>query len=282
MLAQRPSVTAQRVAMSRAAHQAFDHPRLLEDPFALRIIGEPAAAEVLHSRLRFHGPGSRRLRGFLVARSVFAESALAESLPRGVRQYVVLGAGLDTFAYRNPHAPALRVFEVDHPATQAWKRQRLAAAQIPCPQSLTFVAVDFARDALAECLASAGLREDEPTFFSWLGVTMYLEPEAVTRTLQYVARRPAGSAIVFDYAVPPDTLTTLRRFAYRALLLRVARAGEPWRAFYTPAALAAQLAGLGFTATLDLGTQDINARVFRPRASDLRVAGPGRLMLAQV
>ena len=137
------SRTARRVAIRRAAHQLLDHPRVLDDPLALRIIGAEAAEE-LRSNPKEHHAFSRAFRAFMAARSRYAEDELAGAVERGVRQYVVLGAGLDTFAYRNPHA-GLRVFEVDHPATQAWKREQLSAAGIAIPAALTFVPVDFER-----------------------------------------------------------------------------------------------------------------------------------------
>src|SRR5262249_32483033 len=136
----------------------------------------------------------RALRLFLVARSRCAEDALAHAVAAGVRKYVILGAGLDTFAYRNPYAAqALRVFEVDSPATQAWKRDLLRRTRIAEPASLTFVPVDFETQSLAEELRAAGFREAEPAFFSWLGVTMYLTRDAIFSTLSYVASCAAGS-----------------------------------------------------------------------------------------
>ena len=126
-----PSRTAYGVAMSRAAHQILDSPRLFEDPVALTLMGPKATAGIRAAQGRFNLPHTRYLRAFLVARSRLAEDAVSEAVARGVRQYVVLGAGLDTFAYRNPHAGlGLRVFEVDHPATQEWKRQLVSQARL--------------------------------------------------------------------------------------------------------------------------------------------------------
>src|SRR5208337_2845591 len=148
------SRTAQRVAIRRAAHQLLDHPRVLDDPLALRIIGSEAE-EVLRSDPKESHAFSRAFRAFMAARSRYAEDELAHAVAHGVRQYVVLGAGLDTFAYRNPY-PELRVFEVDHPATQAWKREQLEAAGIAVPASLTFVPIDFERQTLVDGLTRAG------------------------------------------------------------------------------------------------------------------------------
>jgi methyltransferase (TIGR00027 family) len=164
MLEDQPSRTAYRVALRRAAHQIWDRPRVFDDPVALKIIGSVAAAEVAGKR----PPGpSRYLRAFIVARSRFAEDHLAEAVASGVKQYVVLGAGLDTFACRNPFAD-VRVFEVDYPATQDWKRRRLEAAGITIPEALTFTPIDFAKDTLAAGLANAGFKANEPSFFRGL------------------------------------------------------------------------------------------------------------------
>ncbi len=278
----RPSRTAYQVALSRAAHQILDVPRVLEDAVALAIVGAAGAARIRGAPLRFRVPLARYLRAFLVARSRVAEDALAAAVRGGVRQYVVLGAGLDTFAYRNPYpAQLLRVFEVDHPATQAWKRRQLEAARIALPQSLSFVPLDFESERLAERLASAGFRADEPSFFSWLGVSMYLSRAAIMGTLGFVARLPRGSGVVFDYAVPPASLGLLRRLAVRALMQRVAAAGEPWRSFFEPRELHDELRALGFSELEDLGPEELNARFFRERNDGLRTGGLARVMSAR-
>jgi methyltransferase (TIGR00027 family) len=276
-----PSLTAQRVAVSRAAHQILDHPPLLEDPIAARIVGTAAVEEIRAHPLRFSAPLARYLRAFVAARSRVAEDALAQSLGRGVRQYVILGAGLDTFAYRNPHPAALlRVFEVDHPATQAWKRQQLHAGGIALPEALSFVPVDFEADMLAERLTSNGWRADEPSFFSWLGVTMYLTREAVMRTLGYLASLPGGGGVVFDYAVPPASLSLMRRLIVGAVRRHVAALGEPWRTFFDSDGLSTELTALGFRQLADLGPDEINARFFRERSDGLRVGRVGRIVCA--
>jgi methyltransferase (TIGR00027 family) len=280
----RPSVTARGVAVIRAAHQLYDRPTVLDDPVALAILGPESGKRVRARRGRLLTGLSRRLRAFLVARSRVAEDALAEAVTRDVRQYVILGAGLDTFAYRNPYPAAqLRVFEVDHPATQAWKRKLLAAAGIPLPEALTFVPVDFERQALPEALRAAGFEPGERTLFSWLGVTMYLSREVVFDTLRFVAHSlPYGSGIVFDYWAPPRKVSLLRRLLYRHLMRRMARAGEPFKSFFVPDALAHEMRTFGYSHLEDLGAAELNARYFRDRTDGLRVAGPARVMSARV
>ena len=275
------SRTAHAVALRRAAHQLLDDPRVLDDPLALRIIGAEAAEE-LRSSPRENHSFSRAFRAFMAARSRYAEDQLAHAVARGVNQCVVLGAGLDTFACRNPH-PCLHVFEVDHPATQAWKRDQLQAAGIAIPPSLTFVPVDFERKILADELRQAGLRESEPAFFSWLGVTPYLTHAAFIATLSFIARMPVGSGVVFDFAIDRRLLNPGQRIAAEALSRRVAAAGEPFQLFLDPGDLQEELKGLGFRRTEILDREHLNARYFENRTDGLRVRGGlGHLMGAWV
>jgi methyltransferase (TIGR00027 family) len=280
------SKTAQRVAIRRAAHQLLDEPRVLDDPLALRIIGSEAAAALRSDPKEDHA-FARAFRAFMAARSRFAEDELARAVETGVSQqritqYVILGAGLDTFAYRNPH-PGLRVFEVDHPATQTWKREQLQEAGIPIPPSLTFVPVDFEHQTLANALARSGLDLNAPAFFSWLGVTPYLTREACMTTLSVIAKMPAGSGVVFDFAIDPALLNAGQRQALDALSKRVAAAGEPFQLFFDPAKLQHELKTLGFRRTEFLQGAQINARYFKDRADGLQVRGGlGHLMSAWV
>jgi methyltransferase (TIGR00027 family) len=274
------SRTAQRVAIRRAAHQLLDQPRVLDDPLALLIIGSEAAEE-LRSNPKEDHTFSRAFRAFMAARSRYAEDELARTVAHGVGQYVVLGAGLDTFAYRNPH-PGLRVFEVDHPTTQAWKRGQLQAAGIAIPQSLTFVPVDFEQQTLAEGLEQSGFNSNA-AFFSWLGVTPYLTREACMTTLGLIGRMPADSGVVFDFAVDRALLNPGQRMALAALSKRVAGYGEPFQLFFDPGELQDELRGMGFHRTEFLQGEQINARYFKDRKDGLLVRGGlGHLMGAWV
>lgn len=276
----RPSRTSFRVALRRAAHQVLDVPPIFQDPLALAIVG--VDGETLRSDPKSRGRTSRALRVFLAVRSRYAEDGLACAVGTGARQYVVLGAGLDTFAYRNPYS-RLRVFEVDHPATQGWKRERLEAAGISIPEAMTFAPVDFESQTLSEGLARAGFQTDQKAFFSWLGVVPYLTRSAVMETFRFVGSLPAGSEIVFDYAIPPETMNLVQRLAFNALAERVAAAGEPFQTFFKPAKLMDELRRMGFGSFEDLGGKEINARYFAGRADGLRVGGGiGRLMKAGV
>lgn len=282
MTGEAPSLTAQRVAMRRAAHQLFDDPCVFEDPFAIAILGQEAAAKLKSGPENADTPGSRHIRAFMAARSRFVEDELTAAIARGATQYIVLGAGLDTYAYRNAHS-RLRVFEVDHPATQAWKRKQLDAAGIPIPSSLTFVPTDFEEQSLGSVLESSGFQASEVSFFSWLGVTPYLTPEAAMATLAFIGSLAEGSGVVFDYAVERSSLDSVEQMAMDALASRVARAGEPFRLFLDPRALDRMLRAAGFHEIQDLGPADIDGRYFAGRADGLRVAiGLAHLVNARI
>ncbi len=277
----RPSKTAYMVALRRAAHQILDNPKVFDDPFALLIVG-PGAEQRIRSEPRFLNRFGKLVRASMAARSRYAEDQLALSIERGTRQYVILGAGLDTFAYRNPHPESdLRVFEVDYPATQEWKRQRLAAAGIAIPASVTFAPVNFEHQSLADGLRQAGFDAAKPAFFSWLGVTMYLERETVMSTFRFIASCGQGSGVTFDYIVLPETLNWVGQLVLRAMERRVARAGEPFRTYFAPQDLRAELSHMGFRTIEDLGGDELNERYFKNRTDGLRVPGVlGRFMTA--
>jgi len=277
MIEGRRSRTAERVAIRRAAHQVLDRPLIFEDPLALKILSDEARERLrAEAEAENNNPWGRGLRIFLVTRSRFAEEELARAVEQGVRQYVVLGAGLDTFAYRNPFRE-LRVFEVDHPETQAWKRKQLELAGIAVPESMHFAPVDFERDTLQHGLEAVGFRCEEPAFFAWLGVVPYLTREAAFSTLQFVAALPPRSGVAFDYAIPREMLTETERRAFDLLAERVARAGEPFRLFLRPDELEAELRAMGFNQIEDLDGTAIRARWFPEAAEQSRPRRAGLL-----
>src|SRR5262249_61484188 len=172
-----PSRTALMIARQRAAHQVLDHGSILHDPFTIKILREDEK-DVLQFAIAYPLASIGRL--FTAARSRIAEDAVSEAVEQGIRQIVILGAGLDTFALRSPPgARQIRIYEVDHPATQAWKRQLLAEAELALPPWLHFVPVDFERDDLGQTLVGAGFQQNAPAFFTWLGVVPYLTLDAI-------------------------------------------------------------------------------------------------------
>jgi methyltransferase (TIGR00027 family) len=273
-----PSKTALRVALRRAAHQIHDSPVVFDDPVAVALLGPAYAEELRRTPLRDDRPFSIALRAFLVARSRYAEDNLKKAVERGVEQYVLLGAGLDTFAYRNSYAK-LRVFEVDHPATQQWKRELLQLNRIAIPESVTYTPVDFERQSLSSQLRDAGFNQSAPAFFAWLGVVPYLTLEAFRGTVAFISAQPTGSGLTLDYGQPRAVLPLLERLAHDSLASRVEKAGEPFRLFFTPAEIASEFST--FHSLEDLGAPEINARYFSGRADQLAVRGTaGRLFSA--
>jgi methyltransferase (TIGR00027 family) len=252
-------------------HQLIEGGRILADPLAVPIIGgdtdDPANNALLNDR--DNELSGRGIRFHIVARSALAEAKLAEAVAeRGVSQLVVLGAGFDTFAYRSPFAERLRVFEVDHPATQAWKCERLAAMGIAEERWPTFAGVDFERESFAERLAEAGFDPTRRTFVFWLGVSMYLTPRAIDATLAAAAGWPGGGEIVFDYVEPPKAGMSEQGLAARAALAeRVAAAGEPFTAGVEPETLHARLGELGYAAIEDLGSLELAEHFLGPEVT---------------
>lgn len=277
-----PSRTALRVALRRAAHQLYDSPVVFKDPIAVPILGTTYAEQLQRTPTRRDRPFSVSLRAFLVARSRYAEDALAHSVAaphaERIEQYVLLGAGLDTFAYRNPY-PQLRVFEVDHPATQQWKRELLRSSGIPVPENLTYAPVDFECQSLPEQLQASGFDPQRRSLFAWLGVVPYLTLPAFRATVAFVAAQPPGSGIALDYGQPRSALPYLERLAHDSLASRVRLAGEPFQLFFTPGEIAAEFSG--FRSIEDLGAPEINACYFTGRSDQLRIRGSaGRLLSA--
>ncbi len=277
------SRTALGAAAYRAAHQILDTPIVFADPLAVRILGEHSAAALKRQLDPEEARSWSRLRAFIAARSRFTEEALDEAVRSGTLQFVVLGAGLDTFAYRSPYGPRLAVFEVDHPATQAFKRVQLEAAGIDVPPWLTFVPVDFEHQSLIAALEAAGFRRQEPALFSWLGVTMYLERERVRATLAAVARSAGPSTkLIFDYVRPPASVDASVRARYEALIERAAAAAEPWRSFFDPDQLDQALRRAGFIDVQDWDRAALNGRYFSGRLDGLEVGAVAHLIEARV
>lgn len=275
-----PSRTAIRAAVLRAAHQILDdEPKVLVDPVAVRLVEGllPADGDTLQA------PPLKRLRAALVLRSRYAEDALAEAARGGVRQYVILGAGLDTFAYRQPPwARALTVFEADRPATQAWKHEALRLAGIAVPGNVRFCPVDLETGSLPRALGAAGFQVAIPTFASWLGATQYLSDAAIDVTLRFVRALPAGSGIVFSFVAPDAWLDREDREEFGTWAAAAASDGEPWITRLDPTALRCRLLDLGFGRVDHLPPETATARYLSERRDGLLVPRAVHLMRATV
>jgi methyltransferase (TIGR00027 family) len=236
----RSSGTALSVAVIRASHQLLDEvPHILEDPVSLRLIGDVLADRILGDRERYQSGPMKALRSHVVLRSRYAEDSLFEAARSGMRQFVSLGAGYDTFAYRQPPwARALKILEVDHPATQSSKRDLLHRKGIEIPGNVEFLPLDFEKDDIESGIAGSGFDPAEPAFVACLGVLAYLRVDTVYMILNWLGKRPKLSMLVFTFATKTDSSQTLSE--------RTAARGEPWQARFDPGDLEAGLRGCGF------------------------------------
>jgi methyltransferase (TIGR00027 family) len=259
--------------MHRAVHQTLEGGVIFADPYALKILDDEARAGLSAFA---EDTSQRSMRLFIAGRSRFSEEAMAACIARGTRQVVILGAGLDTFALRNPH-PGVTVYEVDYPATQTWKRERLAQAGLTLPPSLTFAPIDFERQSLAEGLVAAGFRRDQPAYFQWLGVTPYLTREAIIATLDFVASIK-GAEVVFEYAEPFENYPPGVQANLRVVAERAASIGEPWLSLFDPPDMATLLQARSFAAFEDVTRAELAARYYGELGQGL-LAGPGPHMV---
>ena len=285
----RASITALITAYSRAYHATHDTPRIFDDFLIDRMytpeehaafdhnlaerlqVIDPALADtapdqataLAHVMQTHHGP-------ITLSRSRYTEDCLAQAIEAGVEQYVLLGAGLDTFAFRRPDLSAgLQVFEIDHPATQAMKLARLPMLGMPTPAQLHFIPLDFDTQDLATALGQAGYDRQKKSFFSWLGVTYYLSHQVVFDTLQTIARlAPRNSSVVFDYmdldAFDPEKVDP----RVRLMQAGAEMVGEPMQSGFDPLTLGSELKTLGFDLAENLGPAEIEARYFKGRADN--------------
>ena len=261
-----PSLSALTAAAARAAHLTVDStPPIFTDTVAEAMLGEQADSLIGYHRAHGTHPVLAGARAQVTCRSRYTEDALAEAVQRGITQYVVLGAGLDSFGYRSPLTGRVRVYEVDHPATQEYKRRILAA-----PDGVTFVPVDFGRDALSDGLSRAGFDVLAPAFVSWLGVTMYLDAAAISATVAVLGGFAPGSEIVVDYMLPASLRDAAGEVYADLVGQALTERGEPWVSLFTPAAMAALLQSHGFGAVRDIAQRDMIPAAAWDRSDSLR------------
>jgi methyltransferase (TIGR00027 family) len=278
------SDTAIFTALQRAAHQIIDEPpRILEDPVAVGLVPGSTEEAIRNAAEELQRPAIKLLRSTFVFRSRFAEDALQDAVVAGTRQVVLLGAGFDTFAYRQPPwAKTLRIFEVDHPASQAFKKRRLAAMGIVPPANVSFCPIDFEIVSLQAGLRTASFDDTQPAFFSWLGVTQYLTRDAVLGTLGFVRSLATGTRIAFEVLLPesmlPENERTVARFASEASAAR----GEPWLSRFAPEEMRALLEALGYRSCLHLTPREAQARYFEGRRDGLTAPEMAQFLIATV
>lgn len=271
------SNTALGVAVLRAVHQLLDgEPKILRDDAILKLLGPELLEKARNNPERIQSATGRALRSHVVLRSRFAEDCLAAAVERGTGQYVILGAGFDTFAYRQPEwSHALRIFEVDHAASQRAKIERLREADIAIPPNLQFVAADFATMSLREILQASPFHFSEPAFFSCLGVLVYLEEKDVEAIFHLVSSLPKSSELVFTFSSADNDPGGVAA----ALAAGAAAFGEPWRTYHEPEALQKQLGEMGFSEVSILSPEEAEQRYFGGRSDGLPV--PKRASIAR-
>jgi len=275
-----PSRTGELSAMMRAIHQTADEePKILADSVAPRLVNIAGSDNDEWLRPLLSHPFAKQWRAGFLIRNRYAEDCLAECVAQGLRQYVIVGAGLDTFAFRLPAwADSICVFEVDHPATQRWKRDRLAAAGIAIPPNLRFVPVDFETTSLTDALRVANFDFGERAFCSWLGVTQYLTLDAISRMFEFVVSLPRSSEIVFSFIVPPETLSGIEAEALAMAAHKSAEVGEPWLTTFRAEDLKAQLRTLGFSDVIHFAPEDTHERYLKNRRDGLLARRGEQLM----
>ena len=284
MEAGKHSFMAEGSAYLRAVHmQLDDAPKILEDPLAAVLLGDQFDERLTTDRERLNSIPLVKARSLIIMRSRYAEDELAAAIDRGVSQYVLLGAGLDTSPYRDGHpAQQITTFEVDHPDSQRWKLERLAIAGIKIPDNLHHVAVDFEQDSLAQKLRDNGFDDHQPAFFSWLGVTYYLQPESVLDIFRYVAGLPANSQLVFDFVQNDTELGDTEREAYEKITALVEKYSEPWLCRFGPVELQKTLKDIGFSQTCHFSHELATARYFANRQDGLHLDISTQMMSAIV
>jgi methyltransferase, putative, TIGR00027 family len=270
---QTASKTALVTAYLRAAHQLLDaKPSLLDDPVAVSLLGEHAAKGICETANRYQTPAAKALRSHVLLRSRFAEDRLALAVRRGITQYVLLGAGFDTFTLRQPSwARSLRIFELDHPATQAVKQEYIARAKLELPANTVCAQIDFEKKSLIEDLVRCRVSLKEPTFFSWLGVTMYLPEIAIDSVLRSISAFPSGSEVVLTFLQHTGSSVGPSSGGSSQLAANVASAGEPFISYFDPPALEIKLRAAGFSNVEFLSSAEAELSYFRQRENDLPV-----------
>lgn len=279
MIEGEPSKTALEVAAGRAAHLRFDpEPRLLEDSLAEALLG-PERSDLI-DRYSNDGPWvliENRL--FLCLRARFVEDRLREAFARGVRQYVILGAGLDSFVFRQPF-DGLQIFEIDHPSTQDWKRERLARLGWSLPANAQFVACDFERQTVSKALSETAFDPTQPSVVSWMGVVYYLAPETVDASLHdLLGVMAGGSELVLDSMRPWDELPPRYHALREAMAEYLSGAGEPQINRYREDEILETLRRAGFAEAFATPRAELTRRYLDPM--DARDANGERIPLSE-
>jgi methyltransferase (TIGR00027 family) len=283
MLPGQPSRTLLRAAIRRAQHQIIDRPLILHDPVVLDLVPEAREPDIL---TEFGDSGEMLpalFRALFAMRSRFTEDRLGQAAERGVRQYVMIGAGLDTFPWRQPDfARDMRIFAADHPASLIWLHRRLRERNVSRPSNLTYAPVDLEEQRLGPQLTACGFDGDATSFCSLLGVSQYLSSGALGSLLSFVASLNPGSELVLSFAPPEGELAGLDLDAAARSEARTTELGEPWKTRLSARELVDWLVRLGFSNVCHLSPERAQARYFAGRQDGLRVPHWEQLIAATV
>jgi len=277
-----PDSSAVRVALWRALHVQVDaQPHVFEDEIGLRLV---APDEGWRRRPDMHPQGTSGYRAAIVGRARFVEDLVAEQFGQGVRQYVILGAGLDTFAQRRPEiASHMRVFEIDRPGPQAWKRERLIELGFGIPEWLRFVPVDFeAGLSWWEKLTAAGFDKNQSAVIASTGVSMYLTRDANVATLRQIAKLAPGSTLAMSFLLPLELLDPAERPQHEAIYKAARAAGTPFLSFFTPHDMLELAREAGFSQAEHISTADLTQRYFTGRTDGLQPSTGESLLVATI
>lgn len=276
-----PSRTAMMTAVGRGYHREGPEPHVLDDWLAFDLAGNEGRAILENMRTNLGPDRAVSFGRWVAVRSRFVEDMVEAAADDGIGQYVLLGAGLDSFAYRrNDMHARIQVFEVDHPDSQAWKRLRVGELGIELPPNLVFAPVNFETQTLRDGLSSSGFDFALPAIFSWIGVTMYLTREAIDSTLRVIAACAAGTRVVLTYDVPRHTLDQMGQLDFDQISGRAAAVGEPFVSLFEPHEIEELLQELGFQGVRHFGPDEAVRTYFS--GHDVRFAGVQRLVAASI
>ncbi len=276
-----PDHTAVRVALWRALHLLVDSsPYVFQDDIGLKLVGPDGS---WRERPDMHPEGTKGYRASIVGRARFIEDLLADEIRNGIKQYIILGSGLDTFVQRKPEvASQIETFEIEEPETQAWKQGRLKQIGFDIPSHLHFVPVDFEKgESWIQKLKENGFHSDSPAFVSSAGVAMYLSREANLDTLTKMAKLAPGSILVMTFMLPPSLVESQDREAYEMVMKRAAAAGTPFQGLFTPEEILDLAREAGFRDVRHVSRVEIIKRYFTDREDSLVPSSGEEFLIAK-
>ena len=269
--------TAEATAAMRAAHSLFHQPVVFNDPYALQLTS-PTLRWIFQNRFfqwlltqKFISGSLRPITAQVVSRSQYTEEKFEQAVSKGISQYVIIGAGFDSFCLRRPDFSVnLQIYEIDHPATQQIKQKRLGKILNSSLEGVEFLAVDLEKQTVPEALSDSSFLKDKRAFFSWLGTIPYLSEDAVFTVLCDLASFAAkGSEIVFDYSIPVEMWPFEERQALGRIMRLIGRRGEPIKSFFKPDAFSDEISRLGYKILENISPAEINRKYFLDRADGL-------------